>query len=189
MPSLPWAILEFWGHCSLESWWLLPHFALPPEEEMAFDWEWLVRSSSSQMSPPPCTNRGDSYPQSSGITAQPTGLLQQKITWTKNLTFFLLPNTAARDGWKLKKRKEGRWSSAIPVYPVFSAMEVSGTGIGGTEQHWWSPWLMGLVPPFPWCSGNALTRGSSKSTSSALLSYFTLRSFLLSMRVNLMVKN
>lgn len=48
--------------------------------------------------------------------------------------------------------------------------------------------LVGLVPLFPWGSGNDPTRGSSPSTSSAVLSYFTLRSFLFSIGVNLRVQ-
>lgn len=90
-----------------------------------------------------CSNRGDSYPQPSERTAQPADLLQQKRTWTKNLVVLLLPNTTGGDGWKWGKRKEGRWSSAIPLCPVFPAMGLCGTG-----QHWW-PQTRGTCATFP----------------------------------------
>lgn len=49
--------------------------------------------------------------------------------------------------------------------------------------------LRGLVPPFLWCPGNALKMGSSPSTSSAVISYLALGSFLFSLGIDLRVQN
>lgn len=168
------SVLEFWGHCTLKSWWLLPCFLCAPEEKFFIESGWSETLHVS-CHLPLHWQRGQLL-SALWDSCSVTVLLQQKRACTENLVFFLLPNTAVRDGWKWGKRKEGRWSSAIPLCPVFPAM-------GLWPRDWWhraalvASRLRGLVPPFPWCPGNSPKTGSSPTTSSAVLSYFTLGSF------------